>query len=442
MGQFYRFCNNKLNTRSSVGAIRKSNGELTSDPKEKAEMLNEYFSSVFTVDDCSVATPRRDTVFADSDPSPRTAPTCHKVDFNSHIVHQVLRKRGSKTSVGPDMIPNLFLKKEAQFLAYPLSELFHKSFQSGYIPDIWKLAYVTPIYKKGNQTDPANYRPISLTSTCGKVMEKIIKNSMMSYLLTNDIITKEQHGFLAKHSTASNLLECLHDWIIALESSELVDAVYIDFSRAFDSVVHTKLLHKLQSVGIAGKLYNWIAEFLTDRSQCTVIANVFSSFRNVLSGVIQGSCLGPLLFLIFINDIDAIVDADGSCKMFADDLKLYSSYCKESTNSTIQSMLDNLQAWSVKWQLSINHSKCKVLHLDSSRVNCIHTDYYINGVKLPSDNCVNDLGVLIDNKLRYKEHIGNICSKAYSRIALLFRGFISRDASILVRACKVWNWND
>jgi hypothetical protein len=157
-------------------------------------------------------------------------------------------------------------------------------------------------------------------------METIIKKSLMSYLLTNNIITKNQHGFLSKHSTATNILECLHDWNLSLNNSRRQDIAYIDFSRAFDSVVHSKLLYKLHNYGVRGKLYNWISEFLTGRSQCTVVENEFSSIKQVMSGVIQGSCLGPLLFLLFINDIEIISVNDSNCKLYADDLKLYTNY--------------------------------------------------------------------------------------------------------------------
>jgi hypothetical protein len=260
---------------------------------------------------------------------------------------------------------------------------------------------------------------------------------MMSYLLTNNIISKHQHGFLARHSTSSNLLECLHDWTMSLEFQKMVDVVYIDFSRAFDSVVHSKLLFKLRNIGIGGNLYKWISQFLTARSQCTVVENEFSAVTDVISGVIQGSCLGPLLFLLFINDIDSIINCgnNSKCKLYADDLKLYSSYTDSDCVTTTQCVLDRLHSWSVEWQLSINYSKCRVLHMGSKNGNA---DYFINGTRLMSENNVNDLGVLTDSDLRFNEHINRICTRAHSRVSLLFRGFVSRDPHILVKAYKVY----
>jgi hypothetical protein len=212
LGKFYRFCNSKLNSRTNVGAIKLQNGQITCDPQLKAETINNYFSSVFSSDNGSISMPTAVSsappdVMPSSPTDNHTKPSCHKVDFNSHTVLHSLRQLASKTSCGPDQIPGIFLKKQALQLAYPLAELFTKSFRDGFIPEIWKLAHVTPIFKKGNSTDLANYRPISLTCTISKVMESIIKTSLMSYLLSNKIITKQQHGFLSKHSTTSNILE-------------------------------------------------------------------------------------------------------------------------------------------------------------------------------------------------------------------------------------------
>ena len=257
----------------------------------------------------------------------------------------------------------------------------------------------------------------------------------MSFLLANNIITKNQHGFLSKHSTATNILECLHDWNLSLNNNRRQDIAYIDFARAFDSVVHSKLLHKLHNYGVRGKLYNWISEFLSGRSQCTVVENEFSSVKNVNSGVIQGSCLGPLLFLLFINDIDGIGVNDSICKLYADDLKLYTNYTDSDSVDSLQSTLNNLYAWSVKWQLGINYSKCHILHLGSKNSN---SNYFINGFKIDSGTVVTDLGIQVDSNLRFNCHINNICSRAHSRICMLFRGFVSRDPELLIKAYKIY----
>jgi len=227
----------------------------------------------------------------------------------------------------------------------------------------------------------------------------------------------------------------LHDWNLTLNTVKQQDIAYIDFARAFDSVVHSKLLFKLHSYGIAGNLYNWITEFLSNRSQCTVVENKFSSIKSVDSGVIQGSCLGPVLFILFINDIENISTSNSHCKLYADDLKLYSDYSDCDSAGSLQSTLNNLYQWSLKWQMNINFAKCHILHLGTKNSM---TDYFINGFKVISECVVTDLGVQVDSNLRFNNHINSICAKAYSRIRMLFRGFVSRNPELLVKAYKIY----
>jgi hypothetical protein len=163
----------------------------------------------------------------------------------------------------------------------------------------------TPVFKKGDATNPLNYRPIALTCTifC-KIMERLIKDQLLNYLLHKKLITKYEHGFLNKRSTATNLLECTQDWIVALSNHHCVDVIYIDFSRAFDSTVFTKLIAKLKNCGSDGKLLAWLTGFLHNRTRCVVLENCFSCEATVNSGIIQGSVRGPILFLISVKKLN------------------------------------------------------------------------------------------------------------------------------------------
>jgi ribonuclease P/MRP protein subunit RPP40 len=267
-------------------------------------------------------------------------------------------------------------------------------------------------------------------------------------LLRTKIINKQQHGFLAKHSTDTNLLRCIHDWALAIDSKQCVDIVYVDFSQAFDSVVHSKLIHKLDKIGIGGCLLTWIGAFLSDRTQSTVIEHCASSITSVLSGVIQGSVIGPILFIIFINDVVNIFNSNVNCLLYADDLKLYTVLPVDLNISDLLNSVGKLEAWASDWQLRINISKCNSMHLGAR--NPEHC-YSINGILIANKPCTRDLGVEIDQKLKFNNHINLIVSKAYQRVALIYRGFSTRNPAVLKQAyltyvrpileygCHVWS---
>jgi hypothetical protein len=262
-------------------------------------------------------------------------------------------------------------------------------------------------------------------------MECIIKDQLLTLLLSKGLINKQQHGFISKHSTITNLLECAHDWSLAFHSKLSVDVIYIDFSKAFDSVVHTKLIYKLQQFGVNGLLLKWIESFLCARSQCVVVDNHCSAWSAVISGVPQGSVLGPLLFVLFINDITQITLSGVLTKLYADDFKLYSSLVSNDDDNNLQDTLAKLLVWSHEWQLSVNTSKCHVLYLHSSNPK---TEYFFDSKLIEPCHVVNDLGVDFDSSLRFHKHIDRIVAKAYSRIGILFRGFVSRNLPVLKQA--------
>jgi hypothetical protein len=267
-------------------------------------------------------------------------------------------------------------------------------------------------------------------------MEYIIKEQLLSYLLNRNLISKQQHAFIIKHSTVTNLLECIHDWSIALNDGNSVDVIYIDFKRAFDSIVHSKLLYKLQCYGICGKLLSWIAAFLNGRSQSVVVENINSTYINVLSGVPQGSVLGPILFILFINDIDSVCQSCTKLKLFADDLKLYSVVKLNLSSNTVslQQSLDAVCSWANEWQFSINVNKTNVITLCNKPCSSSCRSYVINNINLPYCNPIPDLGIMVDSSLSFKDHINNIVSKSMQRSGILFRGFISRDLSLMRKA--------
>ena len=394
---------------------------MTNDPTRKAEILSQHFQSNFTfdnLDNCNVR-------------GHRSGQILDNVDFTAARVEKALNKLKTKTAGGPDGVSPLFLKRCKRYLSAPLAIMFGLFFEHSFLPFDWLLAYVSPIFKKGDSSKPSNYRPISLTCTLCKIMESIIKDEVLHYLVSNNAISRRQHAFIQRHSTVTNLLECSHDWVVCLHDHHSVDVAYVDFSRAFDSVVHRKLLMKLESSGVCGKLLAWIAAFLSGRQQCVVVEGFQSDWSAVVSGVPQGSVLGPILFLVFINDVTDDPVNKVSLSLFADDLKLYSSIDKSDDCLSLQCALDKLAAWSSEWQLNVNIEKTYILHIGSIN-SC--AKYYYNGNEVKSCTSIRDLGVTVDSKMNFDRHIENIVRDAYIRVGVLFNGFISRDLNLMKKA--------
>jgi hypothetical protein len=261
-------------------------------------------------------------------------------------------------------------------------------------------------------------------------METIIKDQLNNYLYSNKFISQHQHGFISKLSTATNLLECTNDWLLSLNCSKSTDVVYIDFSKAFDSIVFSKLLFKLQKYGITGNLLKWVSAFVNNRIQIVRVDSAYSSSRPVLSGVPQGSVLGPVLFVLFINDIVSICEGNTKIKLFADDAKLYTVVTVN--DSSLQISLNNLSAWASDWQLVINILKCCILAIRKSTSNiCDNSTYSIDGNVLSYCNSVTDLGILVAGDLNFKNHICSIVNKAFNRSSIIFRAFTSRDSTLI-----------
>ena len=225
----------------------------------------------------------------------------------------------------------------------------------------WKIGHVTPIFKKGKKCDPSNYRPISLTSIVCKTMESLVRHETMQHLLVNELLSRHQHGFMAGRSCTTQLLEVLDIWSRFLDEGDNVDVVYLDFAKAFDTVPHSRMMYKLYSYGIRGKVWSWIEDYMCNRKQCVIVNGVHSSYVSVTSGVPQGSVLVPLLFLIYINDLpDVVFNLD---KLFADYTKLFARIRNLSDCQKLETDLFALQSWSKVWLLQFNISKCKILRL-------------------------------------------------------------------------------
>lgn len=251
------------------------------------------------------------------------------------------------------------------------------SYQSGSKVSDWKKANITPIFKKGSKHSPANYRPISLTSIIIKTLERLIHIKVLDFRSEHNKLSDSQHGFRPGHNCQAQLLEAAHQWAENIDHKYSTDVIFLEISKAFDSVPHKGLLLKLDNIGIRGSLLRWIDSFLKNRQQRVVINNTSSSWETVTSGIPQGSILGPLLFLflVYVNDIGNGITS--TTKLFADDCTLYRRVNSAQDARCLQQDINHLFTWSQNWQLKFNISKCKVIQISNKKLGIPYT-YNIN----------------------------------------------------------------
>ena len=394
-----------------------SEGRNTETDTESAEALQKYFMSVFVEEGLGHLPDFQDQLEENENEH------ITDIELSHGVIHHELESLQEDKAAGPDDIPSIVLKHCAFELTIPLFYLFNASLTTGKLPQDWKNAKITPIYKKGSRNKPENYRPVSLTSQVCKVLERIVKKGITAHLSSNNLLSKQQHGFTQKRSCMTNLLETLEDWTSEVDQGNSVDCVFLDFRKAFDSVPHRRLVKKLQSYGIRGNLLAWIQDFLSNRWQKVVIRNGESAWGHVTSGVPQGSVLGPTLFLLFVNELPSLVE--GRIKMFADDCKLYRPIGDTTDGQSLQQDLFELEKWTDQWLLKFNSSKCKVMHIATKNP---HIDYQMRGdngqySSLKETMDEKDLGINVANTLKPTTHCQKAASKVMSALRLLRLSF-------------------
>ncbi|MEM7557303.1 MAG: reverse transcriptase family protein, partial [Cyanobacteria bacterium P01_A01_bin.84] len=283
-------------------------------------------------------------------------------------------------------------------------------------------------------SDPANYRPISLTSNVIKVMGKLVRESLIKFQESNRLITIHQHGFRSKRSTVTQLLECVNDWTSFVDQGQSVDVVYLDFAKAFDTVSHPKLLFKLKRLGIDGELLKWIENFLTGRKQIVRVSNTLSNEAEVRSGVPQGIVLGPVLFIVYINDLVSMVK-NSSLKIYADDVKLYVRSDISANRHLLAADLNRIHRWALDWQLQLSVSKCQVLTIGVTNENFLYT---VDDIALANLYSLRDLGIILNSKLDYSQHCHHLYKVASAISMNIFRYFKCRNRDFLIKMFKTY----
>jgi len=434
--RFWSYVKKLRSNYSNISTIRCQNKVLTSSI-DKANALNQQFLSVFTQEDPIIPTL-----------PPNQLPETDNITFTSNGIKRILENLDPSKSAGPDNIPTRILKLCAAEISPVLQIIFSQSFQNGLLPSDWLHGNVIPIHKRGDRTVPANYRPISLTSVCCKVMEHIVYHSIMSHLEQNNILNPLQHGFRTGHSCTTQLLTVVEELAKSLDDRKQVDVLFLDFAKAFDTVPHQRLLLKLQSYGIAGRTHQWISQWLTKRTQRVVVNGTESDYVGVISGVPQGTVLGPLMFLLYINDISENILS--TIRLFADDCIMYRSINSSGDTSILQRDLDEITNWANKWQLKFNVSKCVLVRV--TRNHSQFTDSYtLNNQTIQLSDTYKYLGVILNNTLSWNTHITNVTNRATRMLNFVKRNlgkctsqvkskaYTSLVRPILEYATQVWD---
>ena len=407
-----------------------------------ANLFNKYFSDQFS-------SPSKYEIDVNFDNDPLLDHSFHELD-----VFDLLRKMNANKAAGPDGIQSKIMKFCAKGLAKPLTIIFNKCFLSGALPKKWKLANVVPVFKKGDKASVTNYRPISLTCLPMKIFEYLIRDLILNKC--EHLIRDTQHGFRNNKSCITQMLPFVDKLATALNNHSRVDVIYFDFAKAFDSVNHDLILHKLKhKFGIDGLLLQLIKDYLRDRMQKVTIDGSFSDILRVHSGVPQGSVIGPLLFVLFIDDINDCISEGTELALYADDTKIWREIRCDNDQVILQDDVNRLSEWSVANKMTFHSEKCKVLPVTNKCLNHVlpfHDHIYeLNGNLLDYVQNEKDLGVVTNRQLTWNLHCEMLVIKANKQFGMLRRTcyfmadkkqrcilYISLIRSIFEHCCQIW----
>ena len=397
----------KASTKSSrIPETVYYNNTFRKSPIEQASIFNQFFADQFSA-------PSNYDICIDYTRE-------YEVHFTPDVISNHLKNLNVNKAPGPDKFHGKLLKGCADSLAIPLGILFHASYVSGSIPVQWKLANVVPVHKKGTKNNVENYRPISLTSIIMKTYEKIIRDELMARC--REKISNNQHGFLPGRSCETQLIPFYDDLARTLNSCSKIDVIYFDFTKAFDSVNHDIILDKLKNqYDIDGLLLKFFVAYLKDRVQRVVINGEFSENKPVLSGVPQGSILGPTLFVLFINDIENNLNEGTTIKLYADDTKLYREIKNNEDHIKLQEDINKLNDWAVNNKMKFHPDKCKVLPVTLKRNVPANYVYKLGDASITYVESEKDLGVNFNSCLSWTQHCNFLYSRANSMLGLARR---------------------
>ena len=423
---FWSYVREQTKSRTKMCDLKNENDQLISDNKDKANLLNNFFASVF-INEPLEPLPVFDLRY-------HGTPVTKLVVDESTICKQ-LKGLNVFISMGPDECHPRVLKEAADILSKPLCMLMNKTFEEQQIPTVWKDANVTALYKnKGAKTDPSNYRPVSLTCIPCKLCEKTVREVLMKHMTENKLFTNCQFGFRENRSCILQLLDVLDDLTKAYDENKQTDVIYINIKKAFDTVPHRRLLLKLQAYGFGGEILAWIKDFLTDRRQKVMVNGEKSDWQEITSGIPQ-SVLGPVLFIIYINDMPDKLKS--ICKIFADDSKIYKSIGEVADQDEIQDDLIEICDWSDIWLLRISVPKCKAIQYGYVRFEKTYQMRDQDNVTfdIPSAEDEKDLGILFDKTLKFNKRdiVLNVVNRCKRLTGLIKRSFSYMNKTVFLQ---------
>ena len=368
-------------------------------------------------------------------------------------VYHLLATIATSKSLGHDNISGRMLKETALSITPVITELFNQSIILGKLPNEWKVARVCPVPKSGKSSDPNNYRPISLLSILSKLLEKHIRNILVKHFEDKHPLSAQQWGFTSGKSTTGALLSATEHWHRELERRNDICTIFFDFSKAFDTVPHGKLLEKLHHYDVHPIIIRWVTSYLTRRRQYVCVNGSRSEIAPVSSGVPQGSVLGPLLFIVYVNDVTNIFLTAGSMVLYADDIALYRPILSSMDFELLQTDVNKLCIWTSQNTLRFNARKCKYMIISRKKKPLSPSlDLHIDGSPLERVTSYKYLGVLITSTLSWSPHITNVCKRARQQLGIVYRQFyqhancdtmrqlyISNVRSHLEYAAPVWD---
>ena len=448
---FYSYAKRFTKQKQTISMLFNSDNSICTNPKQIADILQNQFKSVFS-------DPKNANMDATNFEVPDVSIPGESLKFSEEDVRNAISSIKPDAAAGPDGIPAILLKSCSATISKPIFLLWSKSFEEGTVPSYYKNSLICPLYKKGSRAQAANYRPVSLTSHIIKIFERVLRKQLVRHLESNNLLCSQQHGFRSGHSCLTQLLHHFDDILQNYLDGNDTDCIYLDYAKAFDKVDHKLLLKKMAKYGIHSKTIQWIDSFLFGRTQKVVVDGQLSFATLIISGVPQGTVLGPILFLIFINDITFCI-SNSMIRCFADDTRIMRAISAYEDMAQLQQDLDKVVKWSVENNMTLHEDKFEYMAHSCNRNNLLQHlpfnseiyQYSTNKGVLTPVNHLKDLGVTVNSTLNWTTHIKAIAIKARQKAAWVFSVFHSRDTvtmltlykslvrSLLEHCCPVWN---